>query len=178
VIDSSKSATFAVILHRVPGIDPVVLHLIRDSRAVAYSWSRRRPMPEVVEGEAYMATYGPARAAIDWARSNVAIEAAHMAGIASTRLRYEALARAAPQELARVRSALGLTAAQAAVLAAPVVDVGVQHTVAGNPARFSGDHVRLRPDEEWKSAMTSHDRRMVAGLTWPLLTAYGYRLRG
>ena len=178
VVDSSKSPTFAVILQRVPGIDPVVLHLIRDSRAVAYSWSRRRPMPEVVEGEAYMATYGPARAAIDWARSNVAIEAAHMAGIASTRLRYEALVRAAPQELARLRSALGLTAAQAALLAAPVVEVGVQHTVAGNPARFSGGQVRLRPDEEWKSAMTARDRRMVAALTLPLLTAYGYRLRG
>jgi hypothetical protein len=64
VIDSSKSPTFAVILQRVPGIDPVVLHLIRDSRAVAHSWSRRRSMPEVVEGQAYMATYGPARAAI------------------------------------------------------------------------------------------------------------------
>jgi hypothetical protein len=178
VVDSSKSPTFAVILQRVPGIDPVVLHLIRDSRAVAHSWSRRRPMPEVVEGEAYMATYGPARAAIDWARSNVAIEAAHMAGIASTRLRYEALVRAAPQELARVRSALGLTAAQAALLAAPVVEVGVQHTVAGNPARFSGGQVRLRPDEEWKSAMTARDRRMVAALTLPLLTAYGYRWRG
>jgi hypothetical protein len=178
VVDSSKSPTFAVILQRVPGIDPVVLHLIRDSRAVAYSWSRRRPMPEVVEGEAYMATYGPARAAIDWARSNVAIEAAHLAGIASTRLRYEALVRAAPHELARLRSALGLTAAQAALLAAPVVEVGVQHTVAGNPARFSGGQVRLRPDEEWKSAMTARDRRMVAALTLPLLTAYGYRLRG
>ena len=178
VVDSSKSPTFAVILQRVPGIDPVVLHLIRDSRAVAYSWSRRRPMPEVVEGEAYMATYGPARAAIDWARSNVAIEAAHMAGIASTRLRYEALVRAAPQELARLRSALDLTAEQTALLAAPVVEVGVQHTVAGNPARFSGDQVRLRPDEEWKSAMSARHRRVVSGLTWPLLTAYGYRLRG
>ena len=177
VVDSSKSPTFAVILQRVPGIDPVVLHLIRDSRAVAHSWSRRRPMPEVVEGEAYMATYGPARAAIDWARSNLAIEAAHLAGIASTRLRYEALVRAAPQELARIRSALGLTAAQTALLTAPAVEVGVQHTVAGNPARFSGDQVRLRPDEEWKSAMTARDRRMVAGLTWPLLAAYKYPLR-
>jgi len=178
VIDSSKSPTFAVILQRVPGIDPVVLHLIRDSRAVAHSWSRRRSMPEVVEGQAYMATYGPARAAIDWARSNVAIEAAHLAGIDSTRLRYEALVRAAPQELARVRSALGLTDAQTALLAGPVVKVGLQHTVAGNPARFSGDHVRLRPDEEWKSAMSARDRRVVAGLTWPLLSAYGYRIGG
>ena len=178
VVDSSKSPTFAVILQRVPGIDPVVLHLIRDSRAVAHSWSRRRPMPEVVEREEYMATYGPARAAIDWARSNVAIEAARTAGVASTRLRYEALVRATPHELARLRSALGLTAEQGALLAAPVVDVGVQHTVAGNPARFSGGHVRLRPDEEWKSAMTARDRRMVVGLTWPLLTAYGYRLGG
>jgi hypothetical protein len=177
VVDSSKSPTFAVILQRVPGIDPVVLHLIRDSRAVAHSWSRRRPMPEVVEGDAYMAIYGPARAAIDWARSNVAIEAAGMAGVASTRLRYEALVRTAPQELARLRSTLGLTAAQASLLAAPVVEVGVQHTVAGNPARFSGNQVQLRPDEEWKSSMTARDRRIVEGLTLPLLAAYGYRLR-
>src|ERR1022692_3637443 len=45
VVDSSKHPSLAHCLRWLPDVDLRVLHLVRDSRAVAYSWSRqvRRP---------------------------------------------------------------------------------------------------------------------------------------
>jgi hypothetical protein len=176
VVDSSKGPAFTVILAHVP-VEGVVVHLVRDSRAVAHSWSRVRAMPEV-DGASFMAQHLPMRAAFDWTRSNLAVDSARAAGIASTRIQYERLVRGDSAELALLGAALGLVASELALICGPAVTVGVQHTVAGNPARFSGGEVHLRPDEEWMSAMRQRDRRLVEALTLPLLAAYGYPLRG
>ena len=47
------------------------------------------------------------------------------------------------------------------------------HTLAGNPTRF-GDELTIREDEEWRTRLSSRDRRVVSALTWPLRTRYGY----
>jgi hypothetical protein len=176
VVDSSKSATFAVVLRRVPGIRPSVIHLIRDSRAVAYSWTRLRPMPEV-GGSENMATFGPLRSALVWAGDNAALDAINFRGGAA-RIIYEALVAGDPRERNRLARALGLGSEEAASLAGPTTPVGVQHTVSGNPARFAKGSVVLRPDVEWRSAMPWFDRQVVVSITWPLLARYGYSLRG
>ncbi len=54
------------------------------------------------------------------------------------------------------------------------VELGVSHTVAGNPNRFQSGTVRLRADEEWAFRMGRRDRALVTLLTLPLLTRYGY----
>src|SRR5208337_3637462 len=43
VVDSSHEASQALVLARIPSIDLRVLHIVRDSRAVAFSNSRRKP---------------------------------------------------------------------------------------------------------------------------------------
>ena len=43
VVDSSRELSQALVLARIPSIDLRVLHLVRDSRAVAFSNSRRKP---------------------------------------------------------------------------------------------------------------------------------------
>src|ERR1019366_1995765 len=43
VVDSSREASQALVLARIPDIDLKVLHLVRDSRAVAFSYLRRKP---------------------------------------------------------------------------------------------------------------------------------------
>ncbi len=58
VVDSSKHASTALLLRHVPGIRPVVVHLVRDSRGVAYSWSRQVVRPETADGR-LMVRYGP-----------------------------------------------------------------------------------------------------------------------
>src|SRR2546423_15010392 len=39
IVDTSKRTGDAALLRLLPGIDPYVLHVVRDPRAVAYSWS-------------------------------------------------------------------------------------------------------------------------------------------
>jgi len=179
VIDSSKSASFAMLLGRMQSVDALILHLIRDSRAVAHSWTRRRAMPEVTDREEYMATFGPFKAAAMWAGSNAALDVIDRTStVPSVRLRYEELVRGSPGQLRALAGALGLDEGAVSALAGPEVHVSVQHTVAGNPARFTQGGIVLRPDEEWRASMPSRDRRAVEMLTWPLLARYGYHPRG
>jgi hypothetical protein len=178
VIDSSKSASFALLLGRMQGVDASILHLVRDSRAVAHSWTRRRAMPEVTDREEYMATFGPFKAAAMWAGSNGALDVIdRTSSVPSVRLRYEEMVRGSSAQLRALAGALGIDEAAVSSLAGPEVPLTVQHTVAGNPARFARGGVVLRPDDEWRHTMRSRDRRAVEMLTWPLLARYGYHLR-
>lgn len=47
IIDSSKNIANGFLLSAIPEIDLYTAHLIRDSRAVAYSWQRKKVRPEV-----------------------------------------------------------------------------------------------------------------------------------
>ena len=54
------------------------------------------------------------------------------------------------------------------------VSLAPNHTVDGNPMRFSVGPVQLRVDDQWKLAMRPSSRMWVTALTAPLLRAYGY----
>jgi len=42
LIDASKQPVFAHILAQIPDIDLYIIHLVRDSRGVAYSWTKNK----------------------------------------------------------------------------------------------------------------------------------------
>ncbi len=46
IVDSSKEPAHGFAMGMVPGVDFYVLHLIRDPRAAAYSWSKKKPQPD------------------------------------------------------------------------------------------------------------------------------------
>jgi hypothetical protein len=177
VVDSSKSPVYALTL-RAAGLDVEVVHLVRDSRAVAYSWTRPRLMRDTVSDE-YMPTFGPARSSLMWISNNLAIDAVRRRGLRPRVLRYEPLMRAPARELERAIGEALPAEALAAIRAGgePTFAVGVQHTVAGNPVRMRTGPVTLRVDDAWRSGMRPSDRRLVTLLTYPLLARYGYSNR-
>jgi hypothetical protein len=59
IVDSSKTPSYLFLLQRVEGIDLRLLHLVRDSRGVAYSTLKRIRRPETQAREAFMPTYRP-----------------------------------------------------------------------------------------------------------------------
>ncbi len=65
VVDSSKHASLAFCLRWRAELDLRVIHVVRDSRAVAFSWTRQVSRPESAS-DPYMPTYSPARAAWLW----------------------------------------------------------------------------------------------------------------
>ena len=57
-------------------------------------------------------------------------------------------------------------------------DLGVSHSVAGDPMRFRTGRLHLRSDDEWRQSMERRERRVVTAVTTPLLAGYGYWGKG
>ena len=156
VVDSSKHASTAFLLRRAPGVDLRVVHLVRDSRGVAYSWAKRVQRPEVQGTTDEMPRYGAGRAATKWLSYNSLFHLLAATGVPTLPLRYEQLV------------ADPCTALQS------VLELAPSHSVAGNPMRFRSGRLSLVLDEEWRERMTPRSRNVVTAITKPLLTSYGY----
>lgn len=161
VVDTSKRAGDASILRLVDGVDPSFLHLVRDPRAVAYSWRRRGGR-------------GPAATARDWVVYNLADELIRRTSPGRPlRVRYEDFARAPGATLRRVAATLD-GAKDLPFLQGTTVTLDAVHTILGNPARFRTGPVEIREDDEWRTRLPPRDRSIVTALTLPLLLRYGY----
>ncbi|MFT4084125.1 MAG: sulfotransferase, partial [Nocardioides sp.] len=169
VIDSSKDPSYLFALRATGRVDLAVVHLVRDSRAVAHSWSRRKLRPEVHWEERWMRTLSPSRSARRWIEINAMVELYRSVFRGSVlRLRYEDFARDAAGGLAEIVAAFGL--------AMPVEPRREAHSFSGNPSRFDQGPLRVTEDRSWTHQMSRRDRRAVTALTVPLLRKYGYPL--
>jgi hypothetical protein len=178
IVDSSKAPSHGFLLHSVTGIDVDVLHLVRDSRAVAYSWRRLKKKPEVHWELGYMPRYGPTRSAFEWSVMNLASHALGRRRGGYQRLRYEDLAAHPGATIADVLERLGHADNGLGFLSGDVATLRPDHTVSGNPMRFETGRVRVAPDMAWQTEMRRRDKRVVTVMTWPLLRAYGYARDG
>ena len=175
VVDSSKSPSHVFVANLARELDVRVAHLVRDPRAVAFSWRRVRVRPEVAGGRESMPRIPAAWAAFEWDVMNAAARNTRTLGLPYALLRYEDLVARPGPELARTLSELGLGSPELAFIRDDRVRLGPTHSVAGNPSRFVLGSVHLHPDLEWEDAMKRRDRLVVTALTWPLLGAYAYR---
>lgn len=189
LIDSSKQASLASCLRwattgseAAERIDLRVLHVVRDSRGVAYSWTKKVRRPEAVTGgEEFMAQWSPAKAAAYWNAENGAFALLARRGVPTMLVRYEEFLRAPIASLRRIAEFAGLPGDDAAMAFLTEADDGgvtarlsANHTASGNPMRFQTGPVLLRRDEEWRTRLRHIDRRRVTALTYPLLRRYGY----
>jgi UDP-N-acetylglucosamine transferase subunit ALG13 len=176
IIDSSKHASYALMLAQTPGVDLRVLHVVRDSRAVAHAWTKKVARPEA--GGIPMPVYGPAKAAVLWDVQNTIIErlGRHHPYL---RLRYEDFVEA-PKDCLLAAAEFAGVADDADVLGfldGDTLNVGPSHTVAGNPMRFASGDITIRSDQTWRDEMPTTRRRFVSALTLPLQRHYGYGRR-
>ena len=81
---------------------------------------------------------------------------------------------ASGQATQEVLAILGEPPESADALAARRVELKENHTVAGNPIRFTRGPLEIRADAEWQARMPVRQRAVVTGLTWPLLWRYGF----
>jgi hypothetical protein len=182
VVDSSKHASLAFCLRWCRGIDMRVVHVVRDSRAVAYSWSRQVRRPDA-SAESYMTTWPPAKTARHWNVQNGALQLLARAGVPTLRVRYEDLVAAPKATLARVAAFAGVPAADRGLAflgddgGRRWAELRAAHTVSGNPMRFATGRVPIRADERWRTAMPGSQVRVVTAVTLPLLARYGYLRR-
>jgi hypothetical protein len=176
IIDSTKDPPFAFLLRRVPGIELRVVHLVRDSRGVAFSWTKRVRKPEEVQTATYMNTYHPVEMGLRWVVYNLCFHLLERLAVPRLLTRYERLVTSPRAEIERIALHLGeeLGEQQFSFLNGGGVDLGVHHTVSGNPMRFEQGTIPLRLDEEWRTRLNPRHKRLVSVFTLPLLVRYGY----
>lgn len=181
VVNSSKLVSLAFCLRWSTSLDLRVVQVVRDSRAVAFSWGRRVSRPDSL-ARSFMTTHSPASAAARWDLQNGALHLLAALGTPTLRVRYEDVTGAPETVLGKIAAFAGLAAGASLgfVEGAPGthwVDLTPSHTASGNPMRFRTGRIALRQDDEWRSAMPAGQRRLVTALTFPLLARYRY-LRG
>lgn len=177
VVDASKDPSTAYLLGRTPGIRLYVVHLVRDSRAVAHSWLRKKLRPEIIDGKTYMHRHPPTRSAGEWFYRSLLFDVAPTLGgfKRQFRLRYEDLIANPSASLDQIVQFVQEPARDYPFLKDDTADFTVtNHTVSGNPMRFQQGPVQLRLDNEWEQDMKRADKALVTTLTWPLLLKYHY----
>jgi hypothetical protein len=179
VIDSSKHSSLAYCLRTDPGIDLRVVHAVRDSRGVAYSWTKEVRRPESAEGSDLMTRYSPVRSALLWMGHNTSLALLARLGTPTRVLRYEDFVAEPERRVRELAVFAGLPDDQPLdFLDGSSVELAASHTVAGNPMRFTVGRIGLRRDDAWRSELPRDQRRLTTVLTLPLLAAYGYLRRG
>jgi len=174
IVDSSKSPFYGYALGLTPGIDMHVVHLIRDPRASAYSWLKKKLQPDRGE-DGYMDRFSPVKSSLLWAVWNAAAEAFwRRTSGRYLLLRYEDFVADPREALKRILEMVDAGGQQLPFVAGREVALGASHTVAGNPNRFRTGTVKLRLDDEWKGRMRFRDKALVTSLTFPMLIRHGY----
>jgi len=178
VVDSSKSPIYARLVQDMGDFDLHIVHLVRDPRAAAFSWRRRKYDP--TRGR-HLVRRGLVISSLLWMIWNVSIE-----GIWNRRtyrarylrVRYEDLAERPQPVVRRILEFVGEPASLDVVSGKGVVRLRPTHTLAGNPLRLEHGQVEIRKDEEWRTSMKWHHKALIAALTWPFLVRYEYPVWG
>jgi hypothetical protein len=176
IVDASKSTAQLFAMRRIASLDLRVLHLVRDSRGVANSWSKAGiRKPQSTDGDT-MGTYAPHRLAVLWAALQLECTVLGASAPHAVRIRYEDLVAHPRPTLEGALSGLGLTPTDGALAHVGERSVVLEssHGVAGSRTRFTSGRIELELDEAWRSALPPRARRIVTAVTLPQLVGYGY----
>jgi hypothetical protein len=193
IIDSSKLPPYGALLAGLPGVDLRVLHVVRDPRAAAFSWRRRRGLDGPGDRE-LMSRPPVAKAALLWLAWNAATRLLWAGGLRAggrwaggrwagdparyLRIRYEDFVADPAAETRRIAAFAGLDGGTWPFRGPDAVDLAATHSVAGNPSRHRTGPVRITADAEWAGALSRTSYTVVTALTAPLLRTSGYLMAG
>ncbi|WP_130011473.1 sulfotransferase domain-containing protein [Serinicoccus sediminis] len=175
VVDSSKQPSIPYVLAHQKSLDVRVLHCVRDSRAVAYSWTKTVDRPEAqVESFGTMTRYSPAKLSGVWLVHNLSSLASRLTGQPVTTLRYEDWVRQPRAATAQILEVCGLDPVPVDRITDSSVDLVTNHTCSGNPLRFRTGEVGISLDERWREKLPRGSNRLVTAMTLPLLRLFHY----
>lgn len=178
IVDSSKTPATAALLHLLQEtIEPFIVQLVRDPRAVAYSWRSRQPtLDRHRPGEMHRST--ALRSSIRWTATNLLADMvrARAGKDRSLLIRYEDLTHDPRATLERITKMMGESDIDLPLADDSTVVLGTNHTVWGNRSRFITGPIKLRVDRRWEKDLPRAVTAGVTALTLPGLLRYGYIL--
>ncbi|MGK7928591.1 MAG: sulfotransferase [Spirulina sp.] len=169
IVDDSLHPGYAYTLATLPEIDFYLLHLVRDPRGTAYSW---------LKPSQYLGNYSLRDNALGWNMRNLALELLkrHLS-TKYLRLSYEDFSTHPQRSLRAILNLLDEDASTLPFLSDREVQLGITHSVFGNPNRKKTGMITIQKDEEWKQKLKRRDQLAIASLTFPLLLKYGYSIK-
>jgi hypothetical protein len=177
VVDSSKQPPDAYLATWNTGVEVFAVHLVRDPRAVAHSFSKRVPEPQ--PDLEYMPRSTSFGTAARWGVRQGLCEGLLKPRLQDRymRLRYEDL----------VCDPAGAVRSVARFARQPDPDLGFlhegrvefqpNHTCSGNPFRLRQRAIEVQSDEAWRAKMSSRQKALATAPVLPLLKRYGYPWR-
>ena len=172
IIDSSKLPAYALRLSSSPNLRIHLIHVVRDSRATAFSWARNKP-----SSRRKLKNRAPSQAARLWVTHNLLTLVVRRKSSSYMRLRYEDLASEPILSLASITKHLSALVDRTQDEVYPTRSRSISHALMGNPMRHGLKPLDVQLDEEWRDRLRFFDGALVTFLTWPLLILFRYPLR-
>lgn len=174
VVDTSHYLTRALALSGMPGVEVSTIHLVRDGRGVAHSWTKTKRSLLTLDGEKSMPRTSAASAAFNWAYVHGWIEVAKSTGHRYRVVRLEDLVADPNTVLNQLAVDAGVAPPLRVSISGRTATLGPHHGLLGNPMRFVRGPIELVVDEEWRTALSPWQRLACTALEAPLLWRYGY----
>ena len=176
VVDSTIDPAYGFLLRHVQGLELKLVHMVRDSRATAFSWTRWQRRTDRVDTVMYQRRFRPPMTAVRWSGYHLLVHLLGQVDGGEVLIRYENVVRSPKEEIKRILEHVGETIddGDLGFIRDGVVDLKATHTVAGSLMRLRQGPLPVRVDDEWETRLSERDRRLVTTLTWPLLRMYGY----
>jgi hypothetical protein len=166
IVDSSKIPSLAYLLEQARGIRVYVLHLIRDPRAILYSWKRK-----AIEGF----TVKPTKNLAGWNSRNAVIEfLRYKHKLNYLRLRYEDFAASPESSIQEILHFIGRPDEDLHFISNSQARMKATHTIWGNPKRSKRGSIDIIPDDAWRFDSPSHLKTYATLASWPLMLRYDY----
>jgi hypothetical protein len=170
VVDSDKYPTHPVFLRKFARVS--VIHLVRDPRAVFYSWQRKKVLRYK---PGHLERPGLLRSALVWNIMNrAALKLERLFLKQYMLVRYEDMVNDPRTVLRRITELAGVRPTDINFLRNESALLNPNHGIGGNPARLNTGSVQLVSDDEWKSKMEPIRRLLAGALCMPHMLKYGY----
>ncbi len=167
IIDSSKNVGYGLILSLIPSFDFHMIHLVRDSRAVAFSWLKKK---------GGLWTEHPIKTALTWSSRNIAAEILkHDLSEKYYDVRYEDFIKTPKTVVEKIINTCRTRNNRLPFVSSHQVELKVSHGLCGNPGRFNQGRVQLKEDNRWHELELRH-KIISTFFTWPLLYRYKYTI--
>lgn len=179
VVDSTKSGYWGLVISAAGEVDLRVVHLVRDPRAYAYSWTRPRGLPHLPSST--MSVRSTTRSLAMWLMLNTEAELLKCRLSQKTvLLLYEDFVGDPVTLTTRIVAFAGLDSAGVPALFAgrTLINDGAGHAIAGNPMRAARGPLHIAPDDEWRSGTSRGARLLASVFAEPLWHHYQASNRG
>lgn len=177
IIDSSKWPGYGVILSQLPSVELYTIHVVRDPRAVAYSWTKKKKYEPFDESDIYMKRQNIIFSSLEWITWNVAVEMLKRKIFKNYLLiRYENLVENPNKSIKAILEFVDEENKKTPIKNKKV-NLRTNHCISGNPVRFKRGFVKIVEDNEWLIKFKLIEKIIITALAFPFMLYYGYKIK-